>query len=139
MFHEWTGLNRVLGEHARTLAWYDARPATTRDRLRPLLERDVLPLLLEAERWADAGALYSDPLAELDRAAWTLRHTMTYPFPAHVIERTRKRVYRTAAHLVRALRAAGRAQEADAVAVRARELDPSAEMAEACALSPSRS
>jgi thiol-disulfide isomerase/thioredoxin len=131
-FHDWNCLNGVLGEQSHTLAWYDALPATTRPRLGPLLEKCIVPLLIAADRWADAGALYDDPLATIDRAAQLLAHALE-DLPAAAAERMRDYFRKNAANLVRALHAAGRVPEIDAVASRAREIDPSDEMQQALA------
>jgi hypothetical protein len=135
-FRDWMCLNGVLGEQARSLAWYDELPAANRPRLGPLLEHDIIRLLIEAERWADAGALYDQPLATIDRGAKMLAHTPGN-VPAEMLERFREMKCRSfrnsAAQLVRALRAAGRAEEVELVAQRARTVDPSEEMLQALA------
>jgi thiol-disulfide isomerase/thioredoxin len=136
-FRDWVCLNGVLGEAERTLAWYDALPAARRARLAGLVEHDVVPLLLAKERWADAGQLYVDPLATLDRAAMIVTEiekiAARREVPPRLITRTRDGFRTKAAQLVRALRAADRDGDADAVENKAREIDPSQEMATALA------
>jgi hypothetical protein len=120
-----------LDDLASCLAKLDLRPSERLDAL-----PDVSPLLIAAERWADAGALYDEPLTTLERAAEMLAHTTTRELPPGLIEHMRHHLRETAAVLVRALRAAGRASDADAVDHRARELDPSGEMATALSGGP---
>ncbi len=132
-FRDWKCLNEVLGESDRTLAWYDALPATSRARLGQLVEHDIIPLLIAAERWADAGALYDEPLGTLDRAADLLAHATGRDLPPELNAHMRGYFRNNVAQLVRALCAAGRDSDADAVDHRARGLDPSDEMAKALA------
>lgn len=135
-FRDWRCLNGVLGEEARSLAWYDGLSAATRAGLGPLLEHDIIPLLIEAGRWADAGALYAQPLATIDRAVEMLEYEPEN-VPAEMLERFRemhrKHFRDDVAKLVRALRAAGRNEEVELVAQRARAKDPSNEMLQALA------
>ena len=126
-FRDWACLNRVLGEEQRTLVWYDALPATNRAGLGLLLEHDIIPLLIEAERWADAGSLYDEPLTTIERAGEILAFTTKHQPGAELVEQTREYFRKTAATLVRALCAAGRVQEVDSVTDRAREIDTSNE------------
>lgn len=135
-FRDWTCLNGVLGEQARSLAWYDALPAEARARLGPLLESDIIPLLVEANRWADAGALYDQPLAALESEVEMFGHEPKN-VPAEMLDHLRevhRRIFRDrAAKLVRALCAAGRTDEVELVAQRARTVDSSNEMVKALA------
>jgi hypothetical protein len=95
-------LNQVLGEDERTLVWFDTLDDEQRRTLPPFLSDAQLPRLLFArERWADAGALIRDPIAELETI-----HTTSIT----------GRPYRRIAQLHRSLVAAGR--HADAAAVR---------------------
>jgi thioredoxin 1 len=128
-FRDWNCLNGVLGEKSRTLAWYDALPVATRSRLGPLLESDVIPLLVEAGRWVDAGALYDAPITALEDAADMVAGTTSRGLPPELIQQLHDRLRATAAQLVRALIAADRGADAVSVEARAREIDPSAEMA----------
>ncbi|MGZ3417163.1 MAG: thioredoxin family protein [Polyangiales bacterium] len=131
-FADWLSLNEALSEPQVTLEWYDAHWAEIEPEadLDGILENHVWPHLLAAERWRDLGVRIRSPLARIERAA---------SFHAHAISMTNEyaeelRAYalenlRTIAHaIVRALRAADRTSEADAVAARAMELDPSPEM-----------
>lgn len=130
-FRDWACLNRVLGDPGRELAWYDALPAASRERLGPHLEHDLIPLLIAAKRWAEAGAMYDEPLAILDDAVERVARTAELVDRPEVVRYARDHVRTKAEHLVRALRAAGRSTEADAVDRRAREADPSDEMTHA--------
>ncbi len=132
-FRDWVCLNGVLGESERTLAWYDALTATTRARLGELLERDIIPLLLAADRWADAGALYEDPLTTLDRQVEFLTLVTEDKQDTNLIEYMRDHFRKDVAQLIRALCAAGRGPDADSVEHRARQIDPSDEMLKALA------
>lgn len=111
---DWLCLNIVLVQEAESLHWYErvVRSSALDQRIAWLLETFILPILLREERWAEAGALYSKPLARIAQARLM-----------------RMAEWRTAAgHLVRALRAAGRLEEAVAVAAEARSLDGSAKL-----------
>lgn len=135
-FRDWKCLNGVLGERSRSLAWYDALPPATRRSLGRLLERDIIPLLIEAQRWAEAGALYDQPLATVERYAAILAHEPTN-VPAEMREHLRElhaRAFRKdVAQVVRALCAARRAEEVELVARRALTVDPSEHMRQALA------
>ena len=132
-FADWICLNRVLGESARTLSWYDAVPPKDRARLAPLVESDIIPLLIDAERWTEAGALYDEPLTTLENAGDRPAQTAKRNLPTELIAYMREHFRETAAQLLRALLAAGRDAEATAVEQRANELDPSQEMKTALA------
>jgi hypothetical protein len=119
-FGDWICLNGVLGEKGRSLAWYDGLPPEKRVRLGPLLlEHYIIPLLVEVGRWAEAGALYAAPLTTIDHAALCLS-LRPADLRAELVELGRKGFVKDASQLVRALRAAGRLEEAGFVAQRAR-------------------
>jgi len=132
---DWFSLNHALGENARVVAWFDAsHPRANGDKkLAWLLESHLVPLLLEANRWADAGTLFEAPLATLESTAELKQHMKGLPpevadqFREYATEKLRT----DAAMLVRALRAANRDDDAKAVAAEARKLDDSAEMSAA--------
>ncbi|MGE5182611.1 MAG: thioredoxin family protein [Acidobacteriota bacterium] len=138
-FTDWVALNALLGDATATVAWFDTTGATlARDaRLLALLERNVVPLLVAAGRWADAGVLYADPLRSLARDA-ELRDHLDSHAPDGVLPEVRDRLLAmadrqfrdSAVTLVRALRAAGRTADADAVALEAQRIDPSDALAE---------
>lgn len=124
---DWTCLNAVLDEQRRTLAWYDGLAPRTRVQLARLLEIEIIPLLVAADRWADAGAAYDDPLATLERRAEQLAF-MAKTGRSDLVEYARNQLPKVAAEILRALCAAGRTSDAESVERRARELDPSAQM-----------
>ena len=63
-------LNEALGETSKTLAWFDKATAErTNPKYSWALEQRVIPLLIAANRWSDAGKVYQDPLASLGRRA----------------------------------------------------------------------
>lgn len=127
---DWQALNEVLEESDRTLAWYDAHePADAAHG--STLEHDIAPVLIAAGRWADAGALYKHPLETINRVADQLAHERSHrpELAGQILEFFRA----TAARLVRALCTAGRDADADLVERRARDFDPSDEMASALA------
>lgn len=151
--NDWLTLNSLLGDGAKTLAWWDAAKGKLErgPELDEVLETAVLPLLVAAERWADAGALYRDPRAKLKWEAEMFANIRT----VHTVEGgvalisgakgpeldkhlspsriQQKKLRDTAAQLVRALRAANRTEEADAVKADALGYDDSPEMREAVA------
>ena len=131
---DWMLLNGVLGESAKTLAWFDQATAERADpRYAAVLEERVIPLLTAANRWSDAGKLYADPLATLERDARAIQaDTLPGLVIAFFIGDDLRKLFRgQAASLVRALRAAGREGEAQKVVDRARRLDPSPAMKQA--------
>ncbi|MBS2026714.1 MAG: thioredoxin family protein [Deltaproteobacteria bacterium] len=132
---DWFSLNDALGERSRGLEWFDAtRPKAGDDKLLAwLLESQVVPMLIEANRWADAGALFAQPLKTLEEAVALLNQADHMPSdtPPGFREFATKNLREVAGQLVRALRAAHRDEEAKAVAAEARKLDDSAEMSAA--------
>lgn len=100
-------LNEALGEGERTLAWFDTLDAEQRRALPDILTDGMLPaLLIERERWADAGALFQEPVMAVN-----VIHLTSIPgeFPRGI------------ARLHRSLVAAGR--DADAAGVREAALE----------------
>ena len=138
---DWFTLNSVLGENSASLAWFDAAHAklVVDERLATTLERLVGPMLVEAGRWADLGALYKTPLVTLARASSMMKELTTGPASKipEMAEQMRefavKSLREKAAELVRALLAAGRTDDAKAVREEAQRLDSSEEMASALA------
>lgn len=60
---DFVALNESFGEPARTLAWFDAnKDDATKAGLLDRVGSRLVPLLLEHERWADAGRLLSEPV-----------------------------------------------------------------------------
>lgn len=135
---DFLALNEVLGESGRSLAWWDSVKHA------PLagLENDphLLSLLEREGRWADLGRLVRDPVAALRREAEIdqesrehLPPEMPEEFAAQLQAFMAQHLRERAAALLRAMRAAGRDSEAEAVAAQARKLDGSREMEEALA------
>jgi hypothetical protein len=138
---DWGVLNEILGDDARTMAWFeDVKADPNAADVVEGLSRFLQEPLEASGRWADLGRIFTNPLAELTRqhrliampgsprsamigadALVTLREFAT--------ERFRK----TAAMLLGGLRAAGRTREADAVRAEALRLDPSTAMESALA------
>lgn len=127
-FSDWVCLNEVLGEDERTLAWYDALSPGSRPEDH-ILEHHIIPRLIKAGRWGEAGALYADPVATIEQRG--RMGPRTSELPPEFIQRLRKSFRQDAARVVRALIAAGR--DVDAVVQRAYELDASDEMRQALA------
>jgi thioredoxin-like negative regulator of GroEL len=130
---DWMLLNQALGEQERTLAWFDReRERITSDRNRNrLLEIILVPLLVERERWADAGALYADPVSTVRERHETIEQVAGVR-PAAMDDVTFEDVRRqvveqfqnTAGQVHRCLVAAGRLDDAARVVSAVRELDP---------------
>jgi hypothetical protein len=140
---DWFSLNEALGEEHASLRWYDSLGGQRvwEGKLAWLLQRHLAPLLIEADRWAELASLYPAPVETLKEDAELhaeVRQRMAArdvpPDEAKEQDEYAARSLRdTARKLVRALRAAGRAAEADEVQAEARRLDPSAEMEAALA------
>jgi hypothetical protein len=136
-FADWMALNRALRESHRVVAWFDE----VRDRLpdTPQTERFVDAIIWQltaAGRWADAGALMRDRVASIaGTARFYLDEDRLAGMPPEHREMARdgarRQVRRTAAATVRALTAAGRGDDAAAVAAEARRIDGSTEMSTA--------
>jgi len=59
-------LDDVLGDEARTLAWFDALDDDQKHGLPEIFSLHLVPLLYERERWKDAGGLIRNPIEDLD-------------------------------------------------------------------------
>lgn len=149
--NDWMTLNETLGDTAKTLAWWDAAHTklAPRPEVAEALEKRLVPLLVAAERWANAGALYRDPRATLKWEADLMANMRVISSPEGAVlaasgasmaalgphlqpSRVQQEKLRTtAAHLVRALRAANRTADADGVTEDALRYDDSPEMREA--------
>lgn len=130
---DWLSLNTALAENDVTLAWYDAnsdRILANAD-LRRTVGVEVIPTLVGAERWADVGRIYDDPLAEL-RKMTGQREEMLKQIAGdpgldedmikQLTQFSAMHVRQAAGQIMRALRAAGRTDEAKAVGDEARGL-----------------
>jgi hypothetical protein len=118
---DWMLLNQPLGEQERTLEWFDReRERITSDRNRNrLLETIFVPLLIERERWADAGALYADPVSTvrehhetIEQVAGVRRTTMDDVTFEDVRRQLVEQFENTARQVHRCLVAAGRLEDA---------------------------
>ena len=144
-------LNEALDEDDRSLAWLGGLDAEQRRALpKWALRFHLVPLLLERERWAEAGELIGAPheaieeLLERARIRGPVRDKDDGAYERHLIlegqvaaaRRVRRRgwgLYRGVAALHRSLRAAGREAEADAVREAALGFEDSAAMRAAVA------
>lgn len=138
---DWVVLNEIVDETERTVAWFDGlAPNVSAARTvlgEPLLSRvrgRLLPLLRSRGRFADIAALYPDAEAELRgyHAVLTQAHQRTlerHPEDARDSGEAMAYLFREQAWvLTRSLQAAGRAEEARALADAALELDHTPEL-----------
>ena len=132
---DWIVLNATLREAERTLSWFDGLAPEEQSALHTSIISRVMPMLLERERWADAGRLIRDPLEELRSHGAMLHMGRNFPMPDTVaphrsaLEETMlEGLRKDAAQLVRSLQAAGRDVDAAAVKREALRLDDSPEM-----------
>jgi thioredoxin-like negative regulator of GroEL len=128
---DWVDLNRALGDDDRTLGWI-ARSADDPARRVPVEANMMLfELLVRRSRWEDLGRLIEDPVKAIERDHEGLEKIIQFhaqnPDP-RMISAFQTMFRGKAASICHALRAAGRANEAEATVVRARALDPSDEM-----------
>jgi thioredoxin-like negative regulator of GroEL len=66
---DWIHLNQVIGDQEATLTWYDrikGRPSAAEQFSH--VDRDLFELLIQSERWADAGAFHADPASVITQA-----------------------------------------------------------------------
>jgi thioredoxin len=142
---DWVVLNNILGDPARTLAWFDGVKADPgAEAVVRGVGRFLIEVLKARGRWADVGRLYRDPLKELafhhQLVAQANLPMMAGVLPEGALATVEKVMHaqfrRSAAELHTSLRAAGRAAEADAVHGEALRLDPSDEMKRALAGEP---
>jgi len=96
-----------------------------------MLETILVPLLIEKERWADAGALYADPVSTvkehyeiIEQVAGVRSAAMDDATFEDVRRQVVEQFQNTARRVYRCLVAAGRLEDADKVAAAVRELDP---------------
>ena len=129
---DWVLLNDALGEPERNLAWFDTHPMPSDRRLLDYLALSIEPLLIERRRWADVAVFHQEPEREVRNQF--IRRDALAPLgelPQSVAEWMREepiKIRERVGQLVRCLRAAGRAAEAERCAAIAREEDPTPEM-----------
>lgn len=135
-FQDWVTLNDVLGEAARVLEWFDRSKPT----LPPELKRHhaLIQLLKVNQRWEDYGRLIEGPVAELVELHTRFTGEVAPPeAPKEQVEEMRSMLANMLRDHVRAmhkaLKAAGRADEALQLEAKAVELDPTEEMRDALA------
>jgi thiol-disulfide isomerase/thioredoxin len=129
--NDWANLNEALGDQEATLAWFDANKDNPKAE-GPVrwIGRDLIPLLIERGRWADAGRLYGDGEREMDLLEMTSKHTLDTPTPpampgdmaAEFKEQQRQHTREQMARVYAALLAAGNEKAANRIALRALKL-----------------
>jgi hypothetical protein len=139
---DWMVLNEIVGQAERTLTWFDAiAVADLPDAFLAQCIPRLVPLLRRRGRWAEIGRLFRDPLAKLREDHATLVRANAASanqrgFRGMSPQDLMNDLFREQTHiLVRSLRAAGRSDEAAAIAREALALDDSPEMHDAVAAS----
>jgi len=127
-FHDWCTLNRVLGDEAATLAWFDGVKADPPEALKLEFDHTITELLREHERWADLGRLYRAPIDQLTRGHELLQEVARHDEDQDTVRYFRDKFRSDAAAVIRALRAAGRDGEVAGFRAEAVRLDPSSDM-----------
>jgi thioredoxin 2 len=140
-FADWLSLTKVVGDGTPSpLNWFDAWWPTASERIdgaseegRQLLwclEQEIVPLLVEQGRWADAGSLYRAPVQALQHSIDIYEETKRFePDNQELLRFMQQMLRNSAARLVRCLRCAGRVDEATQVDAAAKRADPSESMA----------
>lgn len=77
---DWSSLNEVVADEARTLEWFEMRPPDARPLNNIMLDR-VLKLYQQRGRWADFGKLIKDPQARVMQAKRELDMMRSLPVP----------------------------------------------------------
>ena len=134
---DWIKLNEIIGDTAATLAWYDK---VGRDpRWRPLIHQaamDLEALFIDADRWADIGGLYDDPVRELRNQHEMFKMWPRQEPPADLPEDLRERLKDSPNRMLRekagvlyaGLLAADKQEGAAELAAKAREMDETPKM-----------
>jgi thioredoxin 1 len=137
---DWVVLNAILGETERTLAWFDAVKADPASApVLAKLEQWLIPLLRESDRLADIGRLLRDPVQQLRGEHEHVQQMLQavagqMDGMAAQMEEAMKHHLRDQAGLFhKALAAAGRAADAEALKAEALRIDGSDEMKAALA------
>lgn len=133
---DWVTLNKIVGDRKATLAWFDR--VKEEPRFRPLLarvERNMEDLLIEDNRWADLGSIYTRPLERVEQAHELLTFMSQHNPPGvegdagKAIEEVPFRIFREKmSRMYAGLLAAGRYDDAEKVAIELRKLDPAPKM-----------
>lgn len=131
---DWFTLNGLLAEEERFLPWLKQLDQDLADELLLLRNHRLLELVERFDCWSDFARLVSDPVQLLREEHETTTALLESSSDASPEEQTIARSHFTrslrekARALCRAMRAAGRDGEANAIAAEATKLDPSAEM-----------
>jgi thiol-disulfide isomerase/thioredoxin len=120
---DWYSLNRALKDEAKTLEWFDTVKHKLKDdaALAKSVEAGVIPLLIAAGRWAEAGKAYVSPIKTIERIiehakrAETLATQLPPDQAAEARLEFRKINTTEVSRLRRALHEAGRDEELRAV------------------------
>jgi thioredoxin 1 len=129
---DWIALNRILGDNAQTLAWFDR--AKNQEQAWPAIKANGFPLerlMIESNRLADAAALCPDPLERVQRDFDISRISAKGPATADedlkkMLEQSSKRFFYTnTANLYTGLLLAKRDGDASKLAAAAFKLDES--------------
>jgi hypothetical protein len=127
---DWVHLNEMLDEPEATLAWYDrVRDEPDGAELVSYVDRQLFTLLVDADRWADAGAVYAEPVVFVDQQVMLSESLGAAPESSGVSQETRQRLEAMRLHrlleqvaaVYAACLAAGREDEAQRIAARLRE------------------
>ncbi|MBL0920829.1 MAG: hypothetical protein IBJ10_01735 [Phycisphaerales bacterium] len=133
---EWLVLSEVVGDRAAILMWFDGVKNDPRQmRLIASQSLRLEPMLLEEERWSDIAIIHPDPIASFNQAVAFDRMTpdrvpgIDDPEFVELMARMRKdQVRGKAGTLYAAMLAAGRVNDAEKLAAKACEHDPSPKM-----------
>lgn len=132
---DWLVLNDVVGDHARTLAWFD-RVKDSGD-VQPTLDRvsfRVLPLLEEKGRWQDIAYFARNPVRYLSGKYQIVAYTKGMGDEEHMaaaIEHVEADWLKSVRHAYASLLASGREADARKAADYAVKVDPRDEVREA--------
>jgi len=129
---DWFSLNHAMQDDAKTLAWFDTikDKIATDEEIAKAVEGVVIPLLVAAGRWADAGHAYVQPLKTLERIVERSKQTAQLAEqlpPEHktaALAEFQKMNVKEVSMLRRALSEAGRGDDLRAVEEAAGKVDP---------------
>jgi len=129
---DWFSLNHAMQDDAKTLAWFDTikDKIATDEEIAKAVEGVVIPLLVAAGRWADAGHAYVQPLKTLERIVERSKQTAQLAEqlpPEHktaALAEFQKMNAKEVSMLRRALSEAGRGDDLRAVEEAAGKVDP---------------
>ncbi len=137
---DWSALNVVLGEEARTLEWLESATAAVPPWLDVERDHQLVDLLVRHGRWPTLGKLIREPLRHVAEVAKLLEvgqaDSNWEGATESAVTALRGLLRDGCARTIHALEAAGRGADAQAVREQALELDPSEQMRVALGLSP---